>query len=93
MIQYLSTKAVNHYIATKEATKSGCQVEMAAKHDNAVTTLNRLISTALVLRYFDCTKQISSGLGYAVLHKGQPIAFGARELTPTEKKICSIINH
>ena len=64
------------------------------EHDNAVTTLKGLISTAPVLRYFDCTKQISlqcdaseSGLGYAIL---QPITFGTRVLTPTDRKYAQI---
>ena len=67
------------------------------EHEDAVTTLKGLISTAPVLRYFDCTKQISlqcdaseSGLGYANLQEGQPIAFGARGLTQMERKYAQI---
>ena len=66
-------------------------------HEDAVTTLKMLISKAPVLQYFDPRKEVTlqsdaseSGLGFALLQEGQPVAFGARGLTTAEKKYAQI---
>jgi len=62
-----------------------------------VVVLKELICKAPVLRYFDSTKQITlqcdaseSGLGYALMQDGQPVAFGAQGLTPAERNYAQI---
>ena len=66
-------------------------------HNNAVTKVKDLICTAPVLCYFDPASEITlqcdasdGGLGYALLQQGQPVAYGARGLTLTEKKYAQI---
>ena len=64
-------------------------------HEDAVTSLKMLISKAPVLQYSrkEVTLQSDaseSGLGFALLQEGQPIAFGARGLTMAEKKCVQI---
>ena len=56
-----------------------------------------LICKAPVLRYFDPAIELTlqcdaseSGLGYALLQQGQPVAFGARGMTQTERKYAQI---
>ena len=61
-------------------------------HDTAIAKLKRMICEAPVLQYFDFSKPVTlqcdasdSGLGYSLLQEGQPVAYGARGLTATEK--------
>ena len=68
-------------------------------HDNAVAKPKGLICKALVLKYFDTTKEImlqcdasEGGLEYALMQEGQPIAFGSRGLTPAERNYIQIEN-
>ena len=66
-------------------------------HDDAVRKVKDLICKAPVLRYFDLAIELTlqcdaseSGLGYALLQQGQPVAFGARGMTQTERKYAQI---
>ena len=66
-------------------------------HDDAVCIVKDLICKAPVLRYFDPAIELTlqcdaseSGLGYALLQQGQPVAFGARGMTQTERKYAQI---
>ena len=65
-------------------------------HDTAIAKLKCMICEAPVLKYFDSSKPVTiqcdasdSGLGYSLLQEGQPVAYGARGLTATEKKLCA----
>lgn len=56
-----------------------------------------MICEAPVLRYFDTSKSITlqcdaseGGLGFSLLQEGQPVAYGARGLTPAEKQYAQI---
>ena len=60
--------------------------------------MKKLITNAPVLRYFDPALPVTfqcdvpeGGLGYALLQQGQPIAFGARGLTQTERNYDQIV--
>ena len=66
-------------------------------HDKVVTKIKNLISTALVLCYFDPATDITlqydasdEGLGYALLQQGQPMGYGACGLAQGEKKYAQI---
>ena len=66
-------------------------------HDTAIAKLKRMICEAPVLQYFDSSKPVTlqcdasdSGLGYSLLQEGQPVAYGARGLTATEKNYAQI---
>ena len=80
MIQYLSKFLPRLSTITeplRQLLHQDAEWKWLQEHKDAVTTLKGLISTAPVLRYFDCTKQIrlqcdasESGLGYAILQGG-----------------------
>ena len=80
MIQYLSKFLPRLSTITeplRQLLHQDAEWKWLQEHEDAVTTLKGLISTAPVLRNFDCTKQISlqcdaseSGLGYAILQGG-----------------------
>ena len=59
--------------------------------DAAVDLIKKLVTTAPVLRYYDPQKELTlqcdasdTGLGTALLQKGQPIAFASRALMECE---------
>ena len=60
-------------------------------HKDAVGRMQRMISTAPVLAYYDVTKPViiqcdasQTGLGTALLQDGHPITYSSRALTETE---------
>ena len=75
----------------------GVEWKWLATHDSAVRKVKELICKAPVLRYFDPAIELTlqcdaseSGLGYALLQLGQPVAFGARGMTQTERRYAQI---
>ncbi len=66
-------------------------------HEEAVVPIQRMISTAPVLAYYDVTQPVTiqcdasqSGLGAAFLQDGHPIAYSSRALTATERNYAQI---
>ena len=66
-------------------------------HKEAVGQIQRMISTAPVLAYYDVTKPViiqcdasQTGLGAALLQDGHPIAYSSRALTETERNYAQI---
>ena len=66
-------------------------------HGEAVVRIQRMISTAPVLAYYDVTKPVTvqcdasqTGLGAALLQDGHPIAYSSRALTATERNYAQI---
>ena len=56
-----------------------------------------MLQTALILKYFDCTKPIviqgdasQSGLGVCLMQAGSPIAYASRSLSEIEKQYAQI---
>lgn len=67
------------------------------KHDTAFNTIKKLVTESPVLRYYDMTEEVTiqcdasdTGLGAALLQKGQPVAFASRTLTATERRYAVI---
>ena len=100
MVQYLSKFLPQLSTVTeplRQLGRKGTDWVWTEADDKAVTMIKSLISTAPILRYFDPTTDITlqcdasdGGLGYALLQQGQPVAYGARGLTLTEKKYAQI---
>ena len=66
-------------------------------HEEAVVRIQRMISTAPVLAYYDVTKPVTiqcdasqTGLGAALLQDGHPVAYSSRALTATERNDAQI---
>ena len=66
-------------------------------HEEAMARIQRMISTAPVLAYYDVTKPVTIqcdasqfGLGAALLQDGHPIAYSSRALTVTERNYAQI---
>ncbi len=66
-------------------------------HEEAVVRIQRMISTAPVLAYYDVTKPVTiqcdasqTGLGAALLQDGHPVAHCSRALTATERNYAQI---
>ena len=66
-------------------------------HEEAVVRIQRMISTAPVLAYYDVTKPVTiqcdasqTGLGAALLQNGHPVAYSSRALTATERNYAQI---
>ena len=88
MVQYFSKFLPQQLSVTeplRQLVRKGAQWEWSTEHDQAVRTIKDLICKAPVLRYFDPAMELTiqcdaseSGLGYALLQQGQPVAFGAR---------------
>ena len=68
--------------------------------DAQITTLNQLkeaVTRTLVLRSYNLNDEVTlqcdasqSGLGAALLQKGQPVAYASRALTPVETRYAQI---
>lgn len=100
MVQYLS-KFLPQLSAVTEPLRQLVHKEAdwkwSTEHDSAVGAVKELICKAPVLRYFDPASELTlqcdaseSGLGYALLQQGQPVAFGAHGMTQTERKYAQI---
>ena len=66
-------------------------------HEEAMMRIQRMISTAPVLAYYDVTKPVTiqcdasqTGLGAALLQDGHPIAYSSRALTVAERNYAQI---
>ena len=66
-------------------------------HDNAVSQIKRILTSAPVLGYYDVTKPViletdasSHGLGAVILQSDKPIAYASRSLTPTQMNYAQI---
>jgi len=100
MVQYLAKFLPQLSTVTeplRQLVHKSTDWQWSAEHDNAVRTIKDLICRAPVLRYFDPALELTlqcdaseSGLGYALLQQGQPVAFGARGMTQTERKYAQI---
>ncbi|KAL6471877.1 hypothetical protein MHYP_G00205270 [Metynnis hypsauchen] len=71
--------------------------EWSDVQENAFRKLKRTIATAPVLKYYDPEEDLTlqcdsseTGLGAALMQAGQPIAYGSRALTPTERGYAQI---
>ena len=71
--------------------------DWSSEHDTAIAMVKKLICNAPVLHYFNPTLPVTlqcdaseGGLEYALLQQGQPLAFGARGLTQTERNYAQI---
>ena len=100
MVQYLA-KFLPQLSTTIEPLRQrgykDTEWKWSAIHDSAVHKVKDLICKAPVLRYFDPAIELTlqcdaseSGLGYALLQQGQPVAFGARGMTQTERNYAQI---
>ena len=61
------------------------------QHEDALVSIQKLITQALVLRYFDVSKEVTIecdrsdvGLGAILTQDGQPVVYASRALTQTE---------
>lgn len=68
-----------------------------SKHEAAVQEIKQLVTTALVLRYYDVTKPVTiqsdasqKGLGCCLLQEPQSFGFASRALTQTEQNYAQI---
>lgn len=71
--------------------------EWTEKHTQAFEKVKEMISQAAILKYYNPAEQLvlqcdasESGLGAALMQKGQPIAYASRALTETEKGYAQI---
>ena len=100
MVQYLSKFLPQLSTITEPLRQLGhrdTEWKWSAIHDSAVHKVKDLICKAPVLRYFDPAIELTlqcdaseSGLGYALLQQGQPVAFGACGMTQTERNYAQI---
>ena len=77
--------------------KSGVKWAWESKQQNAFEAIKRVITTLLVLAYFDKTKKHTiqcdaskKGLGAVLLQESKPIMYVSRALTETEQKYSNI---
>lgn len=66
-------------------------------HDNEIKRIKKAVTSEPVLRYFDKDKELvlqadasEKGLGAAIMHTGQPIAYTSRALTEAETRYAQI---
>ena len=100
MVQYLSKFLPQLSTVTeplRQLGHKGVEWKWLPVHDSTVRKVKVLICKALVLHYFDLAIELTlqcdaseSGLGYALLQLGQPVAFGAWGMTQTERKYAQI---
>ena len=96
MVQYLSKFLPQLSTITEPLCQLGhtdTEWKWSTIHDSAVHKVKDLICKAPVLRYFDPAIELTlqcdaseSGLGYALLQQGRPVAFGARGMTQTSHR-------
>ena len=67
------------------------------QHDIAVETIKQSVTQHPVLKYYDLNDEVTllcdaseTGLGAALLQKGQPVAFASRTLSLTEQRYAQI---
>ena len=66
-------------------------------HDDVIAKLKKSVCEATALKYFDSMQEVTvqsdaseKGLEYTLMQNGQPVAYGARGLTTTEKQYAQI---
>ena len=94
MINFLAAHIPNVSTITaplRSLLKSDTLFTWGPEQANALTKLKEILSTAPVLSYFDQTAASTiqadasqHGLGACLLHKGKPIAYVSRSLSPAE---------
>ncbi|KAL6471890.1 hypothetical protein MHYP_G00205400 [Metynnis hypsauchen] len=100
MVNYLS-KFCEHLAddceVLRQLTHKDAVWEWSDVQENAFKKLKRTIATASVLKYYDPEEDLTlqcdsseTGLGAALMKAGQPIAYGSRALTPTERGYAQI---
>jgi len=97
MTQYLAKFLPQLSVVTeplRQLSHKDANWDWSPEHDTAIAIVKKLICEVPVLRYFDPTLPVcdvsEGGLGYALLQQGQPIAFGVRGLTQTERNYAQI---
>ena len=98
LAQYLS-KFLSHLSEVTEPLRDLTKQEVAwtwgPEQDQAFRSLQRAVASAPVLQYYSLEDEATlnasqSGLGVALMQKGQPVAFASRALTPTEMRYAQI---
>lgn len=81
----------------RRLTRKDVQWNWSREQDEAFEEVKKLVTTALVLSYYDpkAAREIQcdasqKGLGAALLQKGQPIAYASRALTEIETRYAHI---
>ncbi|KAL8625389.1 hypothetical protein ACOMHN_044532 [Nucella lapillus] len=81
----------------RQLTKDDIPWMWTATHDQAFATVQKLVTEAPVLAFYDPTEELQiqcdtsqSGLGAVLLQKGRPIAYSSRALTQTEQNYAQI---
>ena len=100
MVQYLSKFLPQLSTVTEplqQLEHKDADWKWSTVHDNVVSKVKDLICKAPVLCYFDPAIELTlqcngseSGFRYALLQQGQPVAFGACEMTQTERQYAQI---
>ena len=75
----------------RRLTNSNSVFDWLPQHEDALVSIQKLIPQALVLRYFDVSKEVTIecdrsdvGLGAILTQDGQPVVYASRALTQTE---------
>ena len=81
----------------RRLTRKDVQWNWSREQDEAFEEVNKLVTTATVLSYYDPKAALEiqcdasqKGLGAALLQKGKPIAYASRALTETETRYAQI---
>ncbi|KAL8609234.1 hypothetical protein ACOMHN_036678 [Nucella lapillus] len=81
----------------RQLTRDNVPWMWTATHDQAFATVQKLVTEAPVLAFYDPTEELQiqcdasqSGLGAVLLQKGRPIAHSSRALTQTEQNYAQI---
>lgn len=81
----------------RQLTRKGIEFCWTADHDEAFRRLKEALTNTPVLRYFDPQLETTvqcdasqSGLGAALMQRGQPVAYASRALTATEQNYAQI---
>ena len=68
-----------------------------SSQQNVLDTLKEAVASTPVLRYYNLADEVTiqcdasqSGLGAALMHNGQPVAYASRALTPPETRYAQI---
>ena len=100
LVKYLNPFIQNMAAKTehlRQLTRSSVEFNWTSNHDNEFRTLQKELTTAPTLRFFDDKKPITiqadssqSGLGACLLQHNAPIAYASRALTPVERRYSQI---
>ena len=100
MIKYLAQYIPNESTITaplRALLKKEVEWNWTFEHDSAMNKLREVLTSKLVLAYYDVTKPVTiqadksqSGLGACLLQDGNPIAYASRSMTSAEKNYAQI---